>query len=77
MSSHLYEALAYLKSHNTLFENISILKVLSREEKIRFSDIFEIQEENYSATEKIISDGTEITDNINDTEQKMPQLKIR
>ena len=55
--------LAYLKIHN-----ISIEKKLSREYLLRFSDIVKIQGENKTAIEKIISDRTEISESINDTE---------
>ena len=55
--------LAYLKIHN-----ISIEKKLSREYLLRFSDIVKIQGENKTTVEKIISDRTEISESINDTE---------
>ena len=58
----LYQALAYLKSHNNVYTDISITKGHSSEELFRFSDIVEIEGEHESATEKIISDGTEMSE---------------
>ena len=55
--------LAYLKIHN-----ISIENKLPCEYLLRFSDIVKIQGENKTAIEKIISDRTEISESINDTE---------
>ena len=55
--------LAYLKIHN-----ISIEKKLSCKYLLRFSDIAKIQGGNKTAIEKIISDRTEISESINDTE---------
>ena len=51
----IYQALTYLKSYNEFYDDISITKGLSSKEIIRFSHI----EEN-------VSDGKEITENIND-----------
>ena len=55
--------LAYLKIHNIYIE-----KKLSCEYLLRFSVIVKIQGENKTAIEKIISDRTEISESINDTE---------
>ena len=38
----IYQALIYLKSHTKLYEDISIPKALSSEDKFKFSDIVEI-----------------------------------
>ena len=43
-------------------------KGLLSEEMFRFLDVNEIQGENESITEKAVSDGTEISKSINDTE---------
>ena len=59
----IYDVLAYLKIHS-----ISIEKKLSCEYLLRFSDIVKIQGENNTAIEKIISDRTEVSESINDTE---------
>ena len=58
-----YQALTYLKSYNKFSEDISISKDLSREAMFKFSDVVEIQGQSESATEKIISDGKEMTGN--------------
>ena len=44
----IYQALAYLKSHNKFYEDISITKGLSSEDMSNISDINEIQEETES-----------------------------
>ena len=53
----IYQALAYLKSHNKFYEDISAQKGLSDEDMLKFSDINENQEETESVTENGISDG--------------------
>ena len=62
----IYQALAYLKSHNKFYENISITKGLSSEDILNFSDIDENQEEAESVTENGISDGKEMNKNNNE-----------
>lgn len=42
----------------------------------RLSDTVEIHRENGSVTEKIVSDGTEMSESINDTETKCAELQI-
>ena len=59
----IYDVLAYLKIHNISIENKLPCQYL-----LRFSDIVKIQGENKTAIEKIISDRTEISESINDTE---------
>ena len=50
----IYQAFAYLKSHNKLYKDVSITKGLSSEDMLRFSVInIEIQGKNDSATEKL------------------------
>ena len=57
----IYQALAYLKSHNKLYKDIPITKGPSSEDMFRFSDInVEIQRENENVTEKISLDGKEM-----------------
>ena len=53
--SIIYQALAYLNSHNKFYEDISIAKGLSSEDMFSFSDIVESQEQNKNVTEKNIS----------------------
>ena len=60
----IYQALAYLKSHNKFYRDISIVKGLSSEDMFKFSDIAEIQGGCN------ISDGKEMSENINDTRNK-------
>ena len=64
----IYQALACLKSHRKFYADISIARVFSSEEVFTFSDIAEVQGENQSVTEMIISDWTETSESINDTE---------
>ena len=45
---------AYLKSRIKFYEDISVVKGLSREHIFRFSEIVEIQGQNKNVTEKII-----------------------
>ena len=61
----IYKTFNCLKSHNNFYEDISNAKGLSNEEMSRFSDILEIQGENEGVTEKIISDGKEMSESIN------------
>ena len=61
----IYQVLTYWKSHNKFYEAISIAKSLASEEMFRFSGILEMQGENVSVTEKIISDGKEMNESIN------------
>ena len=49
----IYQALAYLKSHNKFYENICIAKNLSNKDIFTFS---ETENENENVSEKIISD---------------------
>ena len=58
------QALTYLESHNIFYKDNSIAKDLSSE-MFRFSNIFGIQGENESVTEKIISDVKEMSESIN------------
>ena len=64
-----YQTLTYLKSDNKLYEDISIAKCLLSEKMFRFFDIFEIQGENDSATEKAVSDRKEMSEGINTEEE--------
>ena len=61
----IYQALTYLKLHNKFYKDISIVKGLSSEDMFKFSDIVEIQGETGSVTEKNISDGKEMIENVN------------
>ena len=70
------QALTYLKSYNTFYEDISIAKGLSSEDMFKFSDIDEIQGQSECVTEKNVSDGKEMTENINDRNECLLQLKI-
>ena len=58
-----------MKSDNELYKHISIGKRLLSEKMFIFSDIFEIQIENDSATEKTIPDRKEMSEG-NNTEKK-------
>ena len=58
-----------MKSDNKLYKHISIGKRLLTEKLFIFSDIFEIQIENDSATEKTIPDRKEMSEG-NNTEKK-------
>ena len=69
----IYQAIAYLKSHNKFYEDISIAKSLLNEKIFRFSSIVEIQRKNKSVTEKLISDGKEMRKRLI---QNMLQLTI-
>ena len=55
-----------MKSYNRFYDNISIAKGLPCDEMLKFSDIVEIQGQSECVIEKHISDGKEITENIND-----------
>ena len=57
-----------MKFYNKFYTDISIAKGPSCKEMFRFSDIVEVQGENWSATEKNISDRTEIMKSKSDTE---------
>ena len=71
-----YQALTYLKSYNKLYDNMSIAKDLSSEKMFKFSNIVEIQEQSDCATEKNVSDGKEMTENLNDrSETKFDSLE--
>ena len=59
-----------MKSHNQFYEDISIAKGLSNEKIFRFSDIVKIESKNENVTEKVISDGTEMSESINDTDKE-------
>ena len=61
----IYQALTYLKLHNKFCKDISVTKGLSSEDMFKFSDIVEIPGETESVTEKNVSDGEEMTENIN------------
>ena len=43
----IYQALTYLKSHNKLYEDISVTKSLSGEDMLNFSDISENQDKDW------------------------------
>ena len=58
-----------MKSDNKLYKHISIGKRLLSQKMFIFSDIFEIQIENDSATEKTIPDRKEMSEG-NNTEKK-------
>ena len=60
-----YQPLTYLKSYNNFYEDISIPKGLSSEDMFKISDIVEIQGQSKCVTEKNVSDGEEMTENIN------------
>ena len=60
--------LLILKSHNKFHENIPIKKGLSSEDIFRFPDIVENPGQNKNVTEKIISDGKEVSEKRNGTE---------
>ena len=62
----MYQASTYLKSYNEFNEDISIVKGLSSKGRFKFSDIIEIQGQSECVTKKIVSDGEEMTENIND-----------
>ena len=55
-----------MKSFNKFYGKISITKGLSSDDMFKFSDIVEIQGQSKCVTEKNISDGKEMTENIND-----------
>ena len=55
-----------MKSFNKFYDNISITKGLSSEGMFKFSDIVEIQGQSKCVTEKNISYGKEMTENINE-----------
>lgn len=61
----IYGAFNCQKSHNKFYEDVSIAKCLSSEEMFRFSDILEVEWENESDTEKVISGGKEMSQIIN------------
>ena len=63
----IHQTLTYLKSHNKFHEDISIPKGLYSKDMFRFSSAFETQGETESVTEKYISSGKEMSENINDT----------
>ena len=65
----IYDVLAYLKIHN-----ISIEKKLTWI-FAQISDIVKIQGENKTAIEKIISERTEISESINDTETEYASVE--
>ena len=62
----MYQALAYLIFCNKFYGDISIAKGLSIKNMFKFSDIVEIKGQTDCVTSKNISDGKEITENIND-----------
>ena len=71
--SHIiYQALAYLKSHNKFYKDISVANKL---EDFRFSDIAKIQGQNKNVTEKIVFNRNEMKIEIT-VRQNMLQLKI-
>ena len=61
----IYQALTYLKLHNIYYKDISIAKGLSSEDMFKFSDTVKIQGETESVTEKNISNGKEMAENVN------------
>ena len=70
-----YKVLAYLKSNNKFYEDVSIWKGLLSKDKFTFSDIVEIQGQNKTVTEKIISDRKKISENRNDTETEYDSVE--
>ena len=62
----LYTIPTYLKSYNKFYDDISIAKDLSSEEMFKFSGTVEIQGKSECVTETNVSDGKEMTENIND-----------
>ena len=70
-----YQALTYFRLHNKFYKDISIAKGLSSEEMFRFSDIVEIQGETEGVTAINISDGKEITENVNYKKKKFPSVE--
>ena len=70
-----YVALAYLKSNNKFYEDVSISKGLLSKDKFKFSDIVEIQGQNKNVNEKIISDRKKISENRNDTETEYDSVE--
>ena len=65
-----------MKSGNKLYKHISIGKRLLSQKMFIFSDIFEIQIENGSATEKTIPDRKEMSEG-NNTEKKQSMLWLK
>ena len=55
-----------MKSFNKFYGKVSITKGLSSDDMFKFSDIVEIQGQSKCVTEKNISDGKEMTENINE-----------
>ena len=70
------QALAFLKSHNEFYEDISVTNSLPSEEIFRCSSIVKTQGENKSATEKIIPNKKEVRESLYDTDTKILRLKI-
>ena len=65
-----YQALTYFRLNNKFYRDISIAKGLSSEDMFRFSDIVEIHGETEGVTAINISDGKEITENVNYKKKK-------
>ena len=61
----LSKLVTYLKFYNKYYYDISIVESLSSEEMFKFSDIAEIQGQCKCVTEKNVSDGKEVAENIN------------
>ena len=67
----IYQALAYLKSHNELYDDISIRNGLLSKDMFKFFDGVDIEGLNESVTEKIVLNGKETSENINDTKAEI------
>ena len=61
-----YQALTCLKCYDKFYEDKSIAKGISSKDMFNFSDIVEIQGQSECVTEKNVSDGKIMTENIND-----------
>ena len=72
----IYQALTYLKSHNKLYEDISVRKDLSGADILSFSDINENHEETENVTENGISDGKEMNKYNNENASKTKYFSV-
>ena len=59
----IYQAFAYLISHNKFYEYISIAKGLSSKDMFRFLILLKFKNKIRNVTEKIISDKKEVSEN--------------
>ena len=73
---NIHQALVYLKSNDNFYADFSIAKGLSSEEMFRFSDIVEVQGQKNPVTEKIVSNGTEMSESTNDTETEYSSVEV-